>query len=68
MVRNWDPWRGAILVPGTFVCINLVKDHQAMPHTKVQASEPISSEQEDFLLFFIYFYGSNLGRSGAGPS
>ena len=28
------PWRGAILDPGTLVWTNLVKDHQAMLHTK----------------------------------
>ena len=38
-----------------------------MLHTKFQASEPRGSE-EDFLIFFTYFYGSNLGPPCAGPS
>ena len=39
-----------------------------MLHTKFQASKPSGSEEEDFLMFFIYFYGLNLGRPAGGPS
>ena len=39
-----------------------------MLHTEFQASEPIGSEEENFLIFYMYFYGLNLGPSGAGPS
>ena len=31
-----------------------------MLHTKFQASKPSGSEEEDFLIFFMYFYGLNL--------
>ena len=48
------PWRGAILDPGTLVWTNLVKDHQAMLHTKIQAPEPSSSGEEDFEAYFIF--------------
>ena len=36
-----------------------------MLHTKFQAYEHGGSEEEDF---WIYFYGSNLGLPGQGPS
>ena len=36
------------LDPGTLDQTNLVKDHQAMLHTKFQAPEPSSSGEEDF--------------------
>ena len=39
-----------------------------MLHTKVQASEPSGSEEEEFKVFFMYFYGLTLGPPGAGPS
>ena len=42
------PRFGAILVPGTFVGTNFVKDYQAKPDTIFQASEPSSSEDEFF--------------------
>ena len=48
------PWRGAILDPGSLVGTNLVKDHQAMLHTKFQAPEPSSSGEEDFEVYFIF--------------
>ena len=48
------PWRGAILDPGTLVWTNLVKDHQAMLHTKFQAPEPSYSGVEDFEVYFIF--------------
>ena len=48
------PWRGAILDPETLVWINLVKDHQAVLHTKFQAREPSSSGEEDFEVYFIF--------------
>ena len=48
------PGQGGILDPGILVWTNLVKDHQAMLHTKFQASEPSSSEEEDFEVYFIF--------------
>ena len=39
-----------------------------MLHTKFPASKPSNSEEEDFLIFFMYFYGLNLGSHGTGPS
>ena len=33
-----------------------------------QASDPNSSEEEDFLIFFMHFYGLNLGPPATGPS
>ena len=33
-----------------------------MLHTKFQASEPLGSQGEDFLIFLCYFYGSKLWR------
>ena len=39
-----------------------------MLHTEFQASEPSGSEEDDFLVFFLYFYDLNLGPPGAGPS
>ena len=38
-----------------------------MLHIKFQKSEKKGSEEED-IDFFYYFYGSNLGPPGAGPS
>ena len=38
-----------------------------MLNTKFQASEPSGSGDEDFLIFPMYFYGSNLGPPDAGP-
>ena len=72
------PWRGAILDPGTLVLANLVKDHQAMLHTKFQAPEPSSSGEEDFEVYFIFepktpppqdhfeFQGHHLNKLGRG--
>ena len=37
-----------------------------MLHIKVQASEQSGSEEEDFLIFFMYFYGLNLGPLALG--
>ena len=39
-----------------------------MLHTKFPASKPSNSEEEDFLIFSMYFYGLNLGPPAAGPS
>ena len=39
-----------------------------MLHTKFQASKPSGSEDEDFLIFSMYFYSSNLGPLALGPS
>ena len=41
-----------------------------MLHTEFQASKPSGSEEKDFLIFFMYFYGSNLqlvARDHLGP-
>ena len=38
-----------------------------MLHTEFQASKPNGFE-DDFLIFFMYFYGLNLGPPGTGPS
>ena len=35
-----------------------------MPHTKFQASKSSGSEEEGFLICFMYFYGLNLGPPG----
>ena len=57
-----------MLNPGTFICINLVKDQLAMLHTKFQASEPSGSEEEYFLLFFFFVFLWFESRTpGAGP-
>ena len=32
-----------------------------MLHIEFQASEPIGSEEEIFLIFYMYFYGLNQG-------
>ena len=34
---------------------------------QIQTSEASGSEEEDFWIFYTYFYDSNLGLSGAGP-
>ena len=39
-----------------------------MLQTKFQASKPSSSEEVDFLIFSMYFYGLNLGPPGEEPS
>ena len=39
-----------------------------MLHPRFQASKPSGSEEEDFLIFSMYFYGLNLGPPGPGPS
>ena len=39
-----------------------------MLQSKFQASKPSGSEEEDFLIFSMYFYGLNLGLPGAGLS
>ena len=39
-----------------------------MLHNKFQASDENGSEDEDFRIFSLYFYGSNLGPPVAGPS
>ena len=39
-----------------------------MLHTKFQASKPSNSEEEDVLIFSMYFYGLNLETPGTGPS
>ena len=44
-----------------------LEDYQAMLQTKFQTSEASGSEEEDFWIFYTYFYDSNLGLSGAGP-
>ena len=36
------------LGPGVFIWTNLVKDHQTMLHTRFQAPESGSSEEDDF--------------------
>ena len=36
--------------------------------TEFQASKPNSSEEEDFLIFFMHFYGLNLGPPATGSS
>ena len=38
-----------------------------MLHIRFQASKPSGSEK-DFLIYFMYFYGLNLGPPGVGPS
>ena len=35
---------------------------------KLGRYEPNVFEEEDFLIFFMYFYGLNLGPPEAGPS
>ena len=37
-----------------------------MLHTKVQASGPRGFKEEDFSIFFMYFYGSILGSLARG--
>ena len=37
-----------------------------MLQTKFQTSEASGSEEEDFWIFYTYFYDSNLGLSGGG--
>ena len=37
-----------------------------MLHTKFQASKLSGSEAEDFSIFSLYFYGSNLGTLAGG--
>ena len=39
-----------------------------MLHIKFEASKPSGSEEEDFLIFSMYFYGLNLGSPGKEPS
>ena len=39
-----------------------------MLHTKFSASRPSNTEEEDFLIFSMCFYGLNLGPPGTGPS
>ena len=39
-----------------------------MLQTNFQASKPSNSEEEDFLIFSMYFYDLNLGPPGTGPS
>ena len=36
--------------------------------TKFPASKPRNSEEEDFRIFSMYFYGLSLGPPGMGPS
>ena len=50
----FKPQTSSILDPGTFVWTDLVKDYQAMLHTKFQAPEPSRSREEDFLVYFIF--------------
>ena len=38
-----------------------------MLHNKFPASKPSNSEEEDFGIFSMYFYGLNLGPPGTGP-
>ena len=38
-----------------------------MLQTKFQTSEASGSEEDDFWIFYTYFYDLNLGLSGAGP-
>ena len=46
--------RGGILKPGTLVWTDLVKDYQAIVHTKFQAPEPSRSGEEGFEVYFIF--------------
>ena len=39
-----------------------------MLHIKFQASKPGGTEEEEFLIFFMYFFGLNLGPPRVGPS
>ena len=39
-----------------------------MLHTEFPASKPSGLEEEDFLIFSMYFYGLNLGPPGEWPS
>ena len=48
MVRAQDPWRRAILEPGTFIRTNLIKDHQAILHNIFHAPE-----EKYFKVYFI---------------
>ena len=48
MARTYNLWPEAILDPGTFIWIKLVKDQQAMLQSKFQASKPSNYEEEDF--------------------
>ena len=69
-LQTQDPLGGAIFYPRTFIWTNLVKDYLAMSDTKFKASEPSGSEEEDFWIFSMYFYGSNtrpLGQEHFGP-
>ena len=38
-----------------------------MLHTKFQASEESGSEEENYRIFSLYFYGSNPGPHPVGP-
>ena len=44
----------------------LGKGPKAMLHTQFQAPGPSDSEEEDFLLFFMFFYDSNPGPPAKG--
>ena len=62
------PWCRDILDPSAFIWTNLVKDHYAMQHNKLQA--PLSQVvlKKIFEYFSMYFYGLNLGTPCLGPS
>ena len=46
--------------------IKLDKGPLGNVHTKFPAYKPSNSEEEDFLIFSMYFYGLNIGLPGAG--
>ena len=48
--------------------LHFIKLDKGPLHTKLPASKPSNSEEEDFLIFSMYFYGLNLGPPGTGPS
>ena len=55
MAGTYNSWPEAILDPGTYIVIKVVKDHLAMLQTNFQACKPSNSEEEDFLIFFYVF-------------
>ena len=48
------PGTGPSWTLGSWIEQTRVKDHQAMLHTKFQAPEQSSSEEEDFEVYFIF--------------
>ena len=53
-------------------CPTIIQTSRTPRHWKftqhLRSTRPPPSEEEDFLIFFIYFYDLNLGPPGAGPS